>query len=229
MRIPFVIGLLLATVAVAAAAQDSPAVIRVTATGTVEREAERARVTFAVQTSAATAREAGQQNAAILDRVIGELRRLPPVSDVRTGSYFVTPRYPRDLGDDVQAIGYTVHNTVRVTVDSVRLVGNTIDVGLAAGANQVAGLSFELRDPEQAYRDALGRAVAEARRQAEVLATAAGGGVGRILSISTGGEPGRLVGAQPQVMMRAEVATPIEPGETSVTATVTIEFELVVM
>lgn len=210
-------------------AQDTIPVIEVTATGVVEREAELARIMFAVQSSAATAREAGQANAVTMDRLIGELKKLPHVSGVRTVSYHVSPRYaPRDRAGDPQPIGYTVHNTVQAVVDSVRLVGATIDVGLAAGANQVAGLSFELRDPEAAYRDALAQAVAEARSQATALAAAAGGRLGPIRSINTGGN------ARPSVMLRGarpmmqalDVPTPIEPGESRVSATVTVEFLL---
>ena len=51
-------------------------------------------------------------------------------------------------------------------------VGNIIDVCCAAGANTLNGISFSASDTEEAKTDAMQKAVADARKKAEVLAEA---------------------------------------------------------
>src|SRR2546422_191569 len=65
--------------------------------------------------------------------------------------------------------------------------GDIVDAAVGAGANQVYGPSLLASDQDAAYRTALKAAVAQARAQAETLATAAGRSLGAITAISEGG------------------------------------------
>jgi uncharacterized protein len=80
-------------------------------------------------------------------------------------------------------------------------------------------------DRDVRYRDALGKAVADARLKAEALAKAGGFGVGPVSSVTEQGGSG-----PPQVFQAigaaAKDATPIEPGTQEVTADVTVTFRI---
>jgi uncharacterized protein YggE len=211
-------------------AQAEPPRIVVSATGTVEREPDQGVVTFAVETTARRAEEAARANAATMDRVLGELRTLGPmVADLRTSGYYLSPRYDRSSpADSPEPIGYTARNGIEVTLDSIAAVGRVIDIALAAGANRVSGAGFQLKDSDQAYQEALALAVADARRQAQALAAAAGGRLGPAVRVTTGSmRPDLMIERSARARMMEAVPTPVEPGTASVTANVTVEFDYV--
>jgi len=206
--------------------------ITVSGRGVVDREPDQAVIMLAVESSAATAEAAAQSNAETMERMIGALRRLGLERDrIRTISYQLHPEYARDPqprgGEhEPRIVGYRAINMVQVTVDDIGRVGEIIDAAIAAGANRVTGLNFQMRDPERARIDALALAVRNARVEAEALAAAFGETLGPVLSVSTTGmiPPPMPVAMDRMVEMAAR--TPIEPGTVRVEATVTAVFRL---
>jgi uncharacterized protein YggE len=209
----------------------------VSATATVERDPERAELLLAVESTGATAQQATQANATRMDALVAEVRRrgITP-AQVRTVSYQLTPEYARSPQTQVperqgppRIIGYRAANIVQITIDSVARVGSIIDAAIQAGANRVAGLRFELRDPQSARLEALRLAVARARAEAEAMALAAGQRLGPPLNMNTHGpiEPRAFEVATARMadVMQAP-PTPIEPGTLTITASVTITFRL---
>ena len=207
--------------------------ITVTGTGAVDRTPDQAVIMLAIENTAPTAQAAAESNAQSMERLIAALRRLGFGEDrVRTVSYQLHPEYarnePRTNLEEPRIIGYRAMNMVRVTVDDIKRVGEVIDAALAAGANRVTGLHFQLRDPHAARHEALAMAVDRARAEAEVLARALGQTLGPVLSIST---TGMIPPPMPVAMDRAEAlafraTTPIEPGTMRVEATVTAVYRL---
>jgi uncharacterized protein YggE len=125
--------------------------------------------------------------------------------------------------------GYQVSNTVNVTVRQIANASAVLDAAVRAGANVAQGISFELDTPRQtqAREDALRRAVADARRKAQVIAEAAGVGPITLIAISENGAPPIRPVFREAFAARggaADVATPVQPGENTVTATVTIRY-----
>jgi uncharacterized protein YggE len=96
-----------------------------------------------------------------------------------------------------------------------------IDAAVAAGANQISGPGLTSSNEEALYRQALARAVDEARARAEVLARAAGRSLGGIVAIVEGGASR----PEPLAADRLE-STPVVPGTKETTATVIITFSL---
>lgn len=214
-------------------------VIHVDANAFVRRTPDRAIVQLAVETPAPTAQEATRQNAERMDRVLAAVRALGiPPANIRTGRISLQPRYDqsRDMREPVRdmreppIIGYTAMNSVVVTVDSIPLVGQVIDRGVDAGANRVAGIHFELRNPDAAQAEALRLAIERARRQAQVIADALGEPLGPALRVSTSGwqQPfrGADVRMEAAAAMPAPPPTPVEPGEVDVQAHVSITFRI---
>lgn len=213
--------------------QAQETTMNVTGSGYVEVAPDRARLSFAVETEHEGAREAGEANARLMDRVITALRGTGiPDMRIETSGYSLTPRYAPRSGNEPQRIaGYTARNTVEVIVDDVDAVGRLVDTALAAGANRVAGMGFEIRDTEPHRQEALRRAVATARGEAEAMAEALGMRLGSPVTIQGGADF-----PQPRSMFRADmgmamaamesVPTPVEAGLQRVSATVSIQYRL---
>jgi uncharacterized protein YggE len=223
--------LLVPAVLMAQQAQEQPRTITVNATAVVDREPDRAQLTLAVESQAATAREASQANASNMDRVIAALRAAGiPAARIRTTSYQLNPVYARPApGGEARVSGYRAVNMVQVTIDSIARIGSIIDSTVGVGANRVAGLDFQIRDEESARLEALERAIAMARREAEVIARAAGQRLGPPLNIQTSyAFPMPRSGVAFEAMARdvAQVPTPVEAGTLQVTANVTMVFRI---
>ena len=90
-------------------------------------------------------------------------------------------------------IEFIARNTIRVNVKRIGDTGKVIDAALAAGATSIASVQFSSPNTDDARRNALAMAVAQAQRDAETLARAAGGTLGRLLSMSSSGLAGQGV------------------------------------
>lgn len=215
--------------------REPPPVIRVAAAATVEVEPDRARLTVAVETRADSARQAAADNARRTEAVLRALRRLGISGEaVRTAGYQLQPVYERpprpgpDGTREPRLVGYRAVNSVEATVDSLPLVGTAIDAAIGAGANRVAGLHFELRNPEAPRREALSRAVETARARAEAAAAASGARLGPVMEIVILEDRPIPLRARALDVAAAEMAaeTPVEPGILTVTETVTVVWRL---
>jgi uncharacterized protein YggE len=234
----------LATLAVAESvtAQDRPVgsvgprTIRVSGTGQVQVRPDMATIQFAVETTGMTAQAAAEANADLMDRVIQALRGAGVANDdIRTSGYSLYPEYAIQTRDDPNAPpqirGYRASNQVTVRSTNLDGLGALIDVGLAAGANRMNGVSFELRDSEAARAEALREAVVAARASAETIANALGVTLGAVIDASTSADPVRPVYqeygmAMDMRMSVAAAPTPIQPGEQTVTAVASIIYEI---
>lgn len=213
----------------AAPPQETP-FIEVTGSASVSVPADRVRASFAVETQAATAGEAAQANAGLMDRVIRALRAAGVAGvEIETFGYVLRPDYA--YADEQRArriSGYTAQNNIRVTAGDVNAAGTLLDAAIRAGANRVASLVFDAADTEAARREALAQAVRSARLQAEAMADALGRALGAPLEVRGGADlPYPRRGGD--IMFRAEamaVDTPVEAGDLSVSANVTVRFAL---
>lgn len=220
--------------AVASAQQaEQPRTISVSATGTIEREPEQGVVLLAVESEAPTAQAAATANAQRMTQLAAALRR-SGVQDrnVRTLSYELRPEYARDdRGREApRIVAYRAVNMVQVTVDTVARMGGIIDTAIGSGANRVANIRFQLRDASAAHNEALALAMRNARAQAALVAEAAGEQLGPALNINTSGfmpPPPPMPYAAAARMEAMDVATPIEGGVLTVTATVNVVYRLV--
>jgi len=212
---------------------EEPSVVIATGIGRIEVAPDRARVSFAVETEAGTAREAGEANARQMEAVIAAIRATSvPGLQIQSSGYSLSPRYRPRSADQVQEIaGYSAQNQVFVIVDEVGRVGQIIDEALGAGANRVAGLSFEVRDPEPHQREALRLAVGKARGEAEVMASALGMRLGPPLHVQGGAEtpfPRFSDVRMDRMAFASEMGaiTPVEAGLQTLSAQVTVRFRI---
>jgi uncharacterized protein len=205
--------------------EDRPSV-QVTASGTVASAPDRVRVSLSVESSGRTARAAAETNAKSMAEVIRRVKRADlPGINIRTSGFRLSPRYNDEVKRKLEPVGYTATNTIQILLDDVDKAGLALDTAMKAGANRVTGLTFELREPEAAYLQALGEAMKAAQRQAKVLAEAAGVTLGPPILLATSGRfrPPEYARAK---MFAGEARTPIEAGDVTTTATVTATYAL---
>jgi uncharacterized protein YggE len=214
---------------------EPPPFLMVMGTGEARIPSDRARLDFMVETQARTAAAASTQNAERMQQVVAALRSAGGQTvTIETGGYELQPVYrqvPRDESGIPVIEAYRAINHVRVRADDVTRVGALLDAGIGAGANRIAGLSFEAKDPQPARMEALRQAVERARGEAQTVATAMGVTLGQPLEVNISADymyPPPAPRMYRDMAMEAVQAapTPVEPGEQIVRATVTIRYRL---
>ncbi len=192
---------------------------------------DRVAVLVNVQSRALTAAAAGADNAARTRAVLDALGKLAiPRDQLSTEGYNVSPelRYDKD-GGSPKVTGYVVTNSVRAESRKPEQAGAIVDAALGAGANLINSLSFYASSIDEPRRQAIALAVSNARADAEAMARAAGGSLGALLELSTGGatvppHPVFEMSARGKGTMQAE-ATPINPGQQTVTVFVNARWQ----
>ncbi len=205
-----------------------PPQITINANGEVQVTPDRVRVSLGVETHASTAREASQQNAAAQSKIIAALRAAGiPQASIRTTGFNVAPKQEYIPETRTWRVdGYQVSNIVVVVVEPVAKVGEVIDLALEAGANRVAGLNFEIKDATSAREAAMKQAVERARREAEIVATAAGGRIVGLIEINVNSyEPSPPRPMMEMARMDQAASTPISEGTQPVTVNVNTRWE----
>ena len=229
-----VLALPLTIFAISASAQsvaNTPAMrtIEVDGSGETRTSPDTADLDLAIDTQAKTAEEAATRNAALAAKVIDALKsKLGDKGRITTGGYSLNPEYDQRPTQKPTIIGYNAQNTVTVNTGALDLVGALIDSAIAAGANRVNSLSFSVKDDTKARTEAITIATRDAHAQANALASALGVKLGKIVKATTVSEvrpiPMQRVGMA--MAMSAKVPTPVEPGEVTVPATVSLTFEI---
>jgi len=122
-----------------------------------------------------------------------------------------------------------VDNTVYVTVRNLDGLGDLLDSTIAAGANSINSIQFDVADKSAAVKEARANAVEDAKTQAQELADAAGVKLGDIQNISfydnspypvfegKGGGGGA---------MAADTSVSIQPGQLTISVSVNITYDI---
>ena len=212
----------------AAANDDGPPAITVTGTGQVSAPPDQASISAGVVTEAPRAADAVKANAAAMQKVLAALDAAGiERKHVQTSRFDVSPVY---AGGDPQRrappaiTGYRAANQVQVEVLGVEKVGTVLDALVGAGANELGGISFGIAEPAPLLDEARRKAMADARRKAELYAREAGVALGRVIRIGEAGGGGPPV---PVAYARMEAAaTPIAAGQLDLSASVTVSYAI---
>ena len=190
-------------------------------------------VLVGVTTQSQNAAETASENARRIAATISALRGLGLTEQqVTTSGYSLTPTYEYPKNSPPKLSGFSARNTVRADVRHLEDLGKVIDAAVSAGATDISSIQFLASSTEEARRNALADAVKHARDEADAIARAAGGSLGRLIAVNSGGiaQPGY---SEYQTMVLASSSgsvrspTPIVPGELSVVAQVFTRWEFV--
>ncbi|HBK47196.1 MAG TPA: hypothetical protein DDZ67_12345 [Xanthomonadaceae bacterium] len=202
--------------------------LNVSAEAEAKRVPDVATLSAGVITEAADGNTAMRQNAQQMDKVMAAIRAAGIAEkDIQTSGINLSPRYQYKDNEAPRINGYQASNTVSLKVRDIAKLGKVLDVLAAQGANQINGPSFEIDQPEPVYDEARLAALQKAQARAQTYAKSLGLKVRRIVSISEG----QGGGMRPVPMMRAMAmdkaeATPVAPGETTLSINLEVTFEL---
>ena len=219
--------------ATAIAPREMPPIIATSASADAKYTPDRARINIAVQTRASTAVAAAADNAKKQSAVIGSLHSLGLKNDqISTVGYNVNPEYKYAPNSTPTLTGYSVTNTVVAEIRDLTQVGKVLDAALASGANNVSSLDFFASNTDTPRQQAITAAVQKARANAEVAARAAGGSLGALLALDVGGgmeapPPRPMFMARAVAGGQAAPETPINPGEQTLSANVSMRWRFV--
>ena len=203
-------------------------ILDVVATGESTRVPDLATIRSGVVTQASTAAAALAENARRMAGVLAALKRagIAP-RDIMTTSATLSPQYRYAENQPPAITGYQATNMVSIRFRDMNASGAVLDVLVAQGANQIEGPTLSLAEPDAALDEARIDAVKRARNRAILYARAAGLTVSRIVSISEGADQSGA--PEPMLFARAKdsaASTAIVPGETRITATISVRFLL---
>lgn len=234
MRLAILAGVLLVpTLVFAQTPTQTPpaaAVVVVRGDGEVRAVPDMATIGLGTEHTAPTPKEAqavvAKAMAAVQQRLVGAG---VPKDAIRTTAYDVQARVDWVNGKQVPR-GYVARHGIDVRVDDVARVGDILELAISAGGTSVQGVRFDLKQRATLEREALTRAVANARARADAVATGAGSTIAGIVRIE---EAGLSSGGPEPVMMRmaaapmaGDAAPPVAPGESVIHASVTLTARL---
>lgn len=225
-RILLLVAVVLAASALAGVAQPqlgrsaepSARTITVSGHGTVTTVPDRASFQFTVETRAGSASDALARNGDAATALVAALRSAGVApADLQTSQVSL---YPQTTDDGRTVTGYLASTSVSATT-AIPKAGAVVDAAVRAGATGVSGPGLSRSDEDALYRDALARAVADAKRKAAALATAGGLALGSVQSIVEGSSA-----PVPLPYAQRAAAPPVEPGTQTVDADVTVTYSV---
>ena len=202
-----------------------PAAISVTGEATVSVPPDLAEIDGGVTSEAKTAREASEANNAAMGKVLQALKGAGiEEKDVQTARLSLQPQSAPNRSGPSAIAGYRASNRVTIRVRDVTKVASVIDTLVGAGANEIGGINFVVSQASKLLDEARERAVADARRKAEIYAKAAGVTLGAPLSISEEGNSAPV----PYRRMAAgmAVSAPVAQGEETLQVTVSVSWAI---
>jgi uncharacterized protein YggE len=219
----------------ALADSERPRTVSVSGSGEVAAEPDVAFVTLGVEARKPSMADARAEVARTVERVLALTRdlRIDPKL-VNATRVQVQPEYSWNEKDRKRVLlGYLVSRQVQVEVRDLEQLGPLLERAVDAGVNQVNDPMLDSSKRKSLEREAMAKAVDDARLNAETLARAAGVKLGpvRMLNGSASAPPMPVYRRGPMVMADAAAAPPAEtyePGEMKFNAMVNAEYDLLV-
>lgn len=226
MKFPLIVFACVVAFASTASAQRSSPAISVTGEATISAPPDLAQIDGGVTSEAKTAREAAEANNKAMGVVLLALKSAGIAEkDFQTSRLSLQPQYPLNKTGASAIVGFRASNRVTVTIRDVSKVANVVDALTANGANEIGGISFMVLNASKLLDEARPKAIEDARRKAEIYASAAGVSIGAALSISEDSASPAPVAFR---KMAAGVAAsaPIAQGEETLRVSVSVTYEL---
>lgn len=206
--------------------------IAVSGNGEVRAKPDTAFVTVGVDSQAASAEEAQQDNATRTTAVIDAIKRLQiPDSDIQTSAISLQPVYDTQRppnGVPGKILGYRAISRISVRVADITKTGSVLDEAVKAGANVEGNIRFTIMNDTQLRQDALKKATLDARGKADAIASALGVTITGVHSAGEGSISMPVLmqdeAAFPSARAAPLASMPIEPGELTITAQVRVAY-----
>jgi hypothetical protein len=161
--------------------------LSVSGTGEVTTTPDKVTIAIGVQTNGEDVAQAVAENnrltAAVQEAIVASG---VSAAEIQTTYFSVwnTPIYD-PAGGPTGQVTYYVDNTVTATLRDPSKLGAMLQAALSAGANTVQGITFGVSDTKPFEDQARQKAMDDAMARAQMMATAAGIRLGKLISVST--------------------------------------------
>lgn len=232
--VSFLLGALLPLLSLQASHQEASK-LTLTASATIEKPSNELQMKIGVITLGTYADETVATNSEKMQAVIESLLWLGLTKeDYETSHFSINPTYtpyPKDPPENWKPSinGYEVSNTILIHTPKLDIAGRIIDAANDAGANSITDIHFGLHDVREYWTEALAAAGKNAVGDARAIAEATGVKLVRVLSIALNHTQVHSPQLNVATMGKARLAhapLPIEPGDVSITANVTLIYEI---
>lgn len=209
-------------------AQPVPRTLNVNGIGQAYLTPDIAYIYVGVHTEGSTAADAVSTNTEKTKAVTTAIKKAGvDAKDITTTNFSIYPSQQYSPEGQIIGTTYMVDNTVYVTVRNLDKLGKLLDDVVAAGANSINSIQFDVADKSEAVKEARGKAVEDAKRQAQELADAAGVQLVEIQTISfydNSPYPSPMMYGKGGGGGAMESAVPIQPGQLTIAVTVNMNY-----
>src|SRR5512136_3226013 len=148
--------------------QAQPRTINVTGNAQVILAPDIAYISIGVHSEAKNAKEAVASNNSQTQAVIDAIKAQGvDAKDIQTTNFSVYQQEKyAPTGEDLGSF-FMTDNTVYVTMRDITKIGDILDAAISAGANNIYGITFDVKDKEAALATGRDQAMADAQTQAE--------------------------------------------------------------
>jgi uncharacterized protein len=210
---------------------EHPRTIGVSGQGEVRAEPDRATVTLSVEARKPKLDDARAEVAKTVDAVLKLTRELkvdPKL--VHATRINVQPEYNwQPQANERNLIGYFVSRQVEIELRDLEKLGTLLERAIDLGVNQVGDPRLDSSKRQDLVREALAKAVVDARQNAEVIAKAAGARLGNARTINANTEftPPPMPMVRAMAMEAKAAGAPYQSGEMTFNATVNVQYDLI--
>lgn len=201
--------------------------VSVQGVGEITVKPDMATINIGVQTEDKDAAFAQSSNARLMDDVSKAIKALGiKEEDLKTSQYNIYKS--RNYGEDNDEEFFVVSNTLTVTVNDISKVGDVIDASSKAGANKINSINFSVKDESKYYQQALKNAMTSAKGKATTIMATFGKKPSLPYSVSETSYRSGIVRANyamDMAMEKSVASTPIEAGDLTITANVSVEYD----
>ncbi len=202
----------------------NPRQVTVVGSGQVQGTPDTLTADVAIEAAAPDVTAAMNQTSERQQAVIGALTAGDiDAADISTTGVNLQPQY----GDNQVITGYRASNSIRVKIRKLEQASGALAAIVNAGGNstRINSVSYSIEDDSKLVSDARARAFDDARNRAQQYAQLSGLSLGKVISISE--TSGATTPADRLPMPGAmAAAVPLQPGQQTVTFSVTAVWEL---
>lgn len=206
-------------------------VISVSSREQVKVEPDMAEVIYSVYSQASDAQTCQTQNNADLEKVLAMLKELGVEEKaIQTSNYGMSPIYNWEDGKTIS--GYEMTTQVTVSDIAIAEVGELLANSVDAGVNTIDAVNYSSSKYDEAYQEALAKAIDSARVKAMAMADAGGCKLGKIVNILEYSNNQAMrhsvysSGAGAAAKNEAVMDMAVMPGEVEIEANISVEFSI---
>jgi uncharacterized protein len=164
---------------------EMPRTISVSGTGTVDATPDIARLSLAVQRRDVSMQVARDETVRVSKAFLALCKKLGiPENKIRTSGLTINPEYRWDEKTNQQVFtGFFVQRQLQVEINDLDKLGNVIEGAIDAGVNEVSPPALDSSKAKELNRDALAAATADAKANAERVASSLGVKLGAVRAL----------------------------------------------